>query len=44
MRDSCTLHLCYREASRRVCYKLYIRKIAYKSIESISNSHPMNLR
>jgi hypothetical protein len=30
--------------SRRVCYKLYIEKISYKSIESISISHPMNLK
>jgi hypothetical protein len=27
-----------------VCYKLYIGKITCKSIESISISHPMNLR
>jgi hypothetical protein len=27
-----------------VCYNLYIRKLACKSIESISISHPMNLR
>ncbi len=43
-RDSYILHLCYKEASRRVCYKLYIGKLACKSIESISISHPMNLR
>ena len=43
-RDSYILHLCYRGASRRICYKLYIGKIACKSIESISISHPMNLR
>jgi hypothetical protein len=43
-RDSYVLYLCYSEASRRVCYKLYIEKIACKSIESISISHPMNLR
>jgi hypothetical protein len=30
-----TLYLCYIEVSRRVCYKLYIRKVACKSIESI---------
>ena len=27
-----------------MCYKLYIGKITCKSIESISISHPMNLR
>jgi hypothetical protein len=37
------LYLCYNEVNRRVCYKLYIRKITCKSIESISISHPMNL-
>jgi hypothetical protein len=26
------------------CYKLYIGKITCKSIESISSSHPINLR
>jgi hypothetical protein len=44
MRDSYILHLCYNEASRRVCYRLCIGKIACKSIESISISYPMNLR
>jgi hypothetical protein len=38
MRDSYILHLCYIEASRKVCYKLYIGKITCKSIESISIS------
>jgi hypothetical protein len=42
--DSYILHLCYIEASRRVCYKLCIGKIVCKSIESISISHPVNLR
>jgi hypothetical protein len=28
------LHLCYKEESRRVCYKLYIKKIVCKSIEN----------
>jgi hypothetical protein len=43
-RDNFILHLCYSEANRRLCYKLYIGKIACKSIESISISHPVNLR
>jgi hypothetical protein len=30
-RDSYILHLCYSKASKRVCYKLYIRNIACKS-------------
>jgi hypothetical protein len=30
--DIYILHLCYSEVSRRVCYKLYIEKIACKSI------------
>jgi hypothetical protein len=42
--DSYTLHLCYRETSRRVSYKLHIRKVTCKSIELISISHPINLR
>jgi hypothetical protein len=44
MRDSYILHLCYSKVSRIVCYKLYIKNISCKSIESISISHPMNLR
>ena len=40
MRDSYILHLYYIEASRKVCYKLYIGKITCKSIESIFISHP----
>jgi hypothetical protein len=44
MRDNYTLHLCYRKVSRRVCYKFYVKNVACKSIESISISHPMNLR
>jgi hypothetical protein len=35
MRNSYTLHSCYRETSKKIYYKLYIRKIAYKSTESI---------
>jgi hypothetical protein len=35
MRDSYTLYLCYRVASRIVCYKFCIRKITCKSIKLI---------
>jgi hypothetical protein len=34
------LYSCYNEASRKVCYKLYIKKVVSKFIESISISHP----
>jgi hypothetical protein len=44
MRHSYTLYLCYREASTILCYKLYVRKVACKSIESISIYYSMNLR
>jgi hypothetical protein len=44
MRDSYILYLYYSEASIRVCYKLYIGKIACKFIESIFISYLMNLR
>jgi hypothetical protein len=43
-RDSYTLYLYYKEASKRVWYKLYNRKVAYKSIEWIFISYPANLR
>jgi hypothetical protein len=43
-RYSYTLHLCYREANKSLYYKLYIRKVACKSTESIFISHPHHYR
>jgi hypothetical protein len=38
------IYYIYVIASRRVCYKLSIGKIAFKSVELIYISHPINLR
>jgi hypothetical protein len=44
MRDTYTLHLNYREVSKKLCYNLHIKKVACKYMELILISHTMNLR